>query len=202
MSMPIRVRPKPKNNEWAVNTDPTRLDAMYTSLLGPGGAGLLSEEVKWLAVTHKSFDQGRRGFNDRLSYLGRRIVELQTSLALLAPGAESVELGAPDAHGRRPYAHPALAPLEHLSQGAKRRVLDKTRLAQLGDTYGVTGVMRWRPKKAENLRGSGQEVVVTQTIYAIIGALALEQGGGVANRVVQEKILAPLGVGAEGGYAA
>lgn len=31
---------------------------------------MLSDEVKWLAVTHKSFDQGRRGFNDRLAFLG------------------------------------------------------------------------------------------------------------------------------------
>lgn len=31
---------------------------------------MLSDEVKWLAVTHKSFDHGRRGFNDRLAYIG------------------------------------------------------------------------------------------------------------------------------------
>jgi large subunit ribosomal protein L15 len=68
--MPVRVRPKPKNNEWTCNSDPRKLDAMYVRLLGEGGDKLLSEEVKWLAVTHKSFDQGRRGFNDRLSYLG------------------------------------------------------------------------------------------------------------------------------------
>jgi large subunit ribosomal protein L15 len=33
---------------------------------------VLDEEAKWLAVTHKSFDHGRRGFNDRLAYLGMR----------------------------------------------------------------------------------------------------------------------------------
>lgn len=39
-------------------------------MLGEGGDKILSEEVKWLAVTHKSFDQGRRGFNDRLAFIG------------------------------------------------------------------------------------------------------------------------------------
>jgi len=39
-------------------------------MLGEGGEKVLSEEVKWLAVTHKSFDQGRRGFNDRLAFVG------------------------------------------------------------------------------------------------------------------------------------
>jgi hypothetical protein len=70
MTLPFRVRPKPKNNEWVCNDDPAKVDAMYRRLLGDGGDLLLTEEVKWLAITHKSFDQGRRGFNDRLSYLG------------------------------------------------------------------------------------------------------------------------------------
>ena len=43
---------------------------MYIRLLGRDGHKLLSEETKWLAVTHKSFDHGRRGFNDRLAFLG------------------------------------------------------------------------------------------------------------------------------------
>ena len=66
----------PRNKVWQVNSDPERLDKMYDQLLGPGGASLLPEELKWLAVTHKSFDQGRRGFNDRLALLGKRAEEL------------------------------------------------------------------------------------------------------------------------------
>lgn len=31
-------------------------------------------------------------------------------------------------------------------------------------------------------------------MYAIIGAIALEKGGQVANKVAQERILAPLGL--------
>jgi large subunit ribosomal protein L15 len=70
MNMPIRVRPKVKNNEFQCNDDPRKLDEMYTKFLGEGGDQWLSDETKWLAITHKSFDQGKRGFNDRLSYLG------------------------------------------------------------------------------------------------------------------------------------
>ena len=70
MTMPFRVRPKMKNVEWSCNNDPRKLDAMYIRLLGEGGNKMLSEEVKWLAITHKSFDQGKRGFNARLSYFG------------------------------------------------------------------------------------------------------------------------------------
>lgn len=31
---------------------------------------MLTDEVKWLAITHKSFDHGKRGYNDRLAFLG------------------------------------------------------------------------------------------------------------------------------------
>jgi large subunit ribosomal protein L15 len=70
MMAPYRVRPKPSGPEFKVNDDPRRLDEAYSRMLGPGGDKVLSEDVKWLAVTHKSFDHGRRGFNDKLAYLG------------------------------------------------------------------------------------------------------------------------------------
>ncbi len=61
---------RPEHAEFQVNKDPEKLDKAYIRVLGTNGDKLLTEEVKWLAVTHKSFDHGRRGFNDRLSYLG------------------------------------------------------------------------------------------------------------------------------------
>ena len=45
-----------------------------------------------------------------------------------------------------------------------------------------------------NLMGSGAELVWAQAMYAIIGALALEQGSVVANRICRDRLLAPLGL--------
>lgn len=72
MAAPIQMDTarNPQNKIWSVNNDPLVLDAMYERFLGKGGSKLLPEELKWLAITHKSFDQGRRGFNDRLALLG------------------------------------------------------------------------------------------------------------------------------------
>lgn len=70
MVAPFRLRPRNPANEYRVNEDPERLDEVYIRVLGSGGDKLLTEEVKWLAVTHKSFDHGRRGFNDRLAFFG------------------------------------------------------------------------------------------------------------------------------------
>lgn len=63
---PVRVQ-KP----FPVNEDPERLDAMYRRLFG-GDLGL-SNEVKWQAITHKSFDHGWHPFNEKLAFFGKCI---------------------------------------------------------------------------------------------------------------------------------
>jgi large subunit ribosomal protein L15 len=70
MRAPFRIRPQAPGGVFAVNEDPRKLDEVYIRMLGPGGDKMLGDEAKWLAVTHKSFDHGRMGFNDRLAYLG------------------------------------------------------------------------------------------------------------------------------------
>lgn len=67
----INVVKDPKRQIWKVNEDPEKLERMYERLLGKDVAQLLPDELKWLAVTHKSFDGGRRGFNTRLAFFGR-----------------------------------------------------------------------------------------------------------------------------------
>jgi len=66
----INIVKDPRRKIWVNNEDPARLDQMYERLLGQNGARMLPDEVKWLAITHKSFDQGRRGYNTRLAYFG------------------------------------------------------------------------------------------------------------------------------------
>ena len=73
MMAPVRSKPPVADNDFAVNEDPERLDKVYNRVLGQAGYKMLTEEVKWLAVTHKSFDHGRRGFNDRLAFLGTNL---------------------------------------------------------------------------------------------------------------------------------
>lgn len=70
MKAPVSLRSPKPYNDYHVNEDPEVLDQVYVHVLGRGGDKLLTDEVKWLAVTHKSFDQGRRGYNDRLAFLG------------------------------------------------------------------------------------------------------------------------------------
>jgi len=48
-------------------------------------------------------------------------------------------------------------------------------------------------EQADNLQSSGIEIVIMTSLYAIVGAVALERGGEAANKLVQDKILTPLG---------
>lgn len=108
---------------------------------------MLSDEVKWIAITHKTFDQGKRGFNDRLAYFGKRIVEMQLSVALVnmpRPPGHSIQM---DKFGREPFEHPALGGLLNLTTPVRAGVLDKRRLYALAEKYGIPSVLRWKPKK-------------------------------------------------------
>ncbi|KAK8187062.1 ribonuclease-III-like-domain-containing protein [Phyllosticta capitalensis] len=189
MAAPVRLRPINPKNLWKVVEDPVALDEMYKRMLGPSGNKLLPEEVKWLAVTHKSFDHGRRGHNDRLAFLGRRIVELQASLALLNVSSKKQHTNLPDAFDRRPFEHEALRGVHNVSEGVKSYYVSKQKLANIAAGLGVDRVLRWKPKKAGNLEGSGLDAVLATTMYAIVGAVALHRGGDHANKLVKEQIL-------------
>lgn len=78
---------------------------------------------------------------------GKRIVQLQTSLALVQNPANSAGPVAEDPHGRQPFAHPALEGLDSLSDSTKVLFTGKTKLAQLAQKYDMQNVLRWSPRK-------------------------------------------------------
>lgn len=140
-------------------------------------------------------------------------MELQTSLGLLASRDASRFLGESlnDPHGREPFEHPATTNIETLLGNAKSFFTHHRQIARVAEEYEIPSVVRWQPKNVscvrniffeakltsmqpENLQGSGSDMVYAQTVYAIIGALAMEQGGAVANRITREKVIESLGI--------
>ncbi|EXJ60721.1 hypothetical protein A1O7_04874 [Cladophialophora yegresii CBS 114405] len=196
LKAPVRVRPPRIAQPLKVNKDQRKLDEFYIKFLGRDGDKMLSEETKWLAVTNKSFDAGRRGFNDRLAFFGKRILELQCSLGLISVADPSRYQRAEDQdpHGREPFRHPAIESVECLLGSAHHWFTSHKQLANLAEQYGLPEVVRWHPRDPERLQASGSELVYAQALLSIIGALALEQGGAVANRIAMEKVLTPLGL--------
>ncbi|OBT93048.1 hypothetical protein VE01_09009 [Pseudogymnoascus verrucosus] len=192
MKAPFQPRVKNPQMAFSVNEDPALLDAVYTKFLGVGGENALTDEVKWLAVTHKSFDQGRRGFNDKLAFLGKRILVLQGTTVLLT--SQAPPPASTDAYNREPFNHPSLEGLAKVQAVDLGDVLSKQRVGQLARSYGIDQVTRWKPRNPLRLGASGVDVVLTTSVYAIIGALALQKGGEYAGQVAREKVLKPLGL--------
>ncbi|PKS05289.1 hypothetical protein jhhlp_008661 [Lomentospora prolificans] len=192
MKAPVSMqRPKnPKRSVWKTNDDPEVLDQFYSRFLGQQGPRMLPDELKWLAVTHKSFDQGRRGFNDRLAYLGRQAIILEVTKNIIS-GSQPTAPPA-DAFGRQPFEHPSLAGLENFAEKQPHDVISREKMYKFAMELGLLKVMRWKPRLPENLAGSGVQVVLTGAVHAIIGAIQLQCGAEVASRVIQEKLLKRL----------
>ncbi|KAL2754762.1 hypothetical protein ACRALDRAFT_2107447 [Sodiomyces alcalophilus JCM 7366] len=183
------ITKNPARSVWSVNSDPKKLDQMYVRLLGRDGDKLLPEEIKWLAVTHKSFDYGRRGFNDRLAFLGRQAVILEVTQGIMSSPPQQSAI-APDAHGREPFEHPALAKLDNFNVQHPSDVLSREKVERLALDVGLDKVLRWKPRLPENLAGSGIQVVLNGAVHAIVGAISLQHGAEVARKIVRERILA------------
>lgn len=175
MTAPVRSKPPVLNNAYKVNESQSRLDDVFENVLGKNGHLMLPEEVMWLAVTHKSFDHARRGYNDRLAFFGliqtlhepigtgadtkvstgRRIVNLQKSLAVLSHSSTMPNRPLHDVYGRVPFQHPALDGVGNLlgvpngdseQKDDPRFLGGKEQIAQLADRYGLLSVIRWKPK--------------------------------------------------------
>lgn len=82
---------------------------------------------------------------------GKRIVELQMTLALLASATRDVFKVAEDPHGRRPFQHAATEGIEVLNGGARAHLLHHKQIAALSQRYGLEEVVRWNPRKVSSV---------------------------------------------------
>lgn len=196
MKAPFSIQqPKdPRRSVWVVNEDPARLERMYQKLVGPEIARTLPDELKWLAVTHKSFDNGRRGFNTRLAFFGRMILALETTRSIMGKPLSSIPENdnQNDPYGREAFSHPALDCVDKLNTVQPHQFATPAKLTALAREVDLPGVVRWKPRMPDNLEGSGMTTVMTSTLLAIIGAVSLHHGADVANRVVQGRIVKHL----------
>ncbi|RDA87097.1 hypothetical protein CP532_0177 [Ophiocordyceps camponoti-leonardi (nom. inval.)] len=181
----------PRNKIWVVNSDPARLDSMYNRLLGPGGSKMLPEELKWLAVTHKSFDYGRRGFNDRLAMMGRMALILEATMYIVNKPPDP-KTAFPDPFQRKTHKHPQLASIDNLAIEGPRQMIGKEKLYALALGVGMPFVIRWKPRMTHRLKESGVEVVFSAAIMAIIGAINLQHGAAVSSAIIRDRIFLKL----------
>lgn len=84
---------------------------------------------------------------------GKRIVQLQASLALAQSTGAAATPVAEDTYGRKPFAHPALDGLKNLSADTKAFLTSKEKLAELAQKYEMQKVLRWAPRHVSDSIG-------------------------------------------------
>lgn len=77
---------------------------------------------------------------------GKRILELQTSLALLSTGKASKDIPA-DPFGRTHFQHPSLEGVEALLGTASAYFLHHKAISSLAAGYDIPDIVRWWPRK-------------------------------------------------------
>ena len=138
----------PTRRVWHVNNDPKKLDAALVKFFGRDGDRLLPDELKWLAVTHKSFDQGRRGFNDRLAFLGRQICVMEATQLIITSSADFAEPPKDVFAARRqPFQDNELRSLDNLTTNQPNNMFSPEKLLKVANETGLTDVVRWKPKQ-------------------------------------------------------
>lgn len=83
-------------------------------------------------------------------YSGKRIFNLQTSLALLnrTDGTFSYPL---DQYDRTPFQHPGIDLLPRLTNSSQKFVTNQRRIADFATRRGMLRVMRWKPRNVSAL---------------------------------------------------
>ena len=144
---PLRAADKPPHRlrisrPYLVNEDPEALHAFYARLFGIKDVvklGFISEPLAWQAVTHKSFAHGFQPYNETLSFLGRRIIELHVVL-FQSGGMKKKKKVADDG------ASEETVNINDIVPGVVEGAIDREMLGAVAKAYGMQSVLRWKPR--------------------------------------------------------
>ncbi|KAI9504805.1 54S ribosomal protein L3 mitochondrial [Coemansia spiralis] len=117
--------------------------------------------------THKSFEQGRLPSNDRLSWLGKRALNLYVG--------EYLQLKYPN------LVPETLQDVQHANFGI-------TSLAEVARHFGMQPVMRWK-SVSKDAPKVGLTKVLGKSVQALVGAIYQDQGAQMAKQFVHQHII-------------
>lgn len=165
-----------------IERTPDKVSEMQTLLRSfttdVGIASSLPDGLARQVFTHKSFDHGRQAYNEKLSFLGRRVLYLRLTEHLLdRPTSSPGALEGRDLSAINTTRLESLLSLESIARVAPE---------------GLSSLVRWQPKDSRDRAGSGERKVVAETVMALVGAIEIQFGAGAAKSFVDRRILPKL----------
>ncbi|ORX89481.1 ribonuclease III [Basidiobolus meristosporus CBS 931.73] len=126
-------------------------------------------ELLLQSMTHKSFDHARVPTNERLEFVGEKVLNMYAAQ-----------------HIFEKFADIDAQQYEDLLE----QYIGKDALAQFGLDNGIEEVMRWKPASNQKDSKIGLNTVSAKAVSALVGAVFHAQGAKNAKEIIQKHLLA------------
>ncbi|KAK6463965.1 ribonuclease-III-like-domain-containing protein [Scheffersomyces coipomensis] len=137
----------------------------------------ISDELILQVLTHKSFGNGIKPYNEKLSAMGSKILSLFfTKFVVNKPSNNELAI-----NGKN---------LDVLGSPMAKELGGRYALGVFAKNHNLNSIMFWKSSShTVGFLNSGELKVSAQMMYALIGAVTLSHGKLVAEEFIQEKIL-------------
>lgn len=201
-------RPSSSPSTQSHSLDPSEYHAFISSYTGISSSTQLSDAVAQQIFTHKSFKHGKAPYNEKLAFLGRRVLYAHLSSHIMsnsshAPSSPTATAASSDASApsTSPSPLPDTTPPPKDESSQRQLTLQTLESHYLSPDHigtsalripGLASLLRWTPRDTTQLHASGQVKVAGDAVTALVGALELQCGGDVAAAFVRRSLVPVL----------
>ncbi|CUM63584.1 uncharacterized protein PRCAT00001163001 [Priceomyces carsonii] len=137
----------------------------------------ISDELALQVITHKSFGNGAKPYNEKLSAMGSKLMNLYFAKYVTSKSTSN-ELAI---NGKN---------LDSLGSPAARELGGRLALAMFARNNNVNRIMFWKSYNyGLSFEASGEMKVSAQMMYALVGAVTFVHGKETAEAFIKEKLL-------------
>lgn len=137
----------------------------------------INKDLALQVITHKSFANGLKPYNEKLSAMGSKLLNLQLGKKVIESNHITNDLAINQKN------------LDPLGQPMAKELTGRLALGIFAKVNKLNSIMFWNSyNQGLNFESSGELKVSAQMMYALIGAINFTYGKGMAETFIDEKI--------------
>lgn len=137
----------------------------------------ISDELALQVLTHKSFGNGIKPYNEKLSAMGSKVLNLYLSKYVIDHPTKNENA----IDGKN---------LDVLGTPISRSLADRKAVGLFAKAAKLNSVMFWNSyNTGVGFESSGEMKVSAQMVYALVGAVAFQHGKSTAEEFIKEKLI-------------